>query len=61
LNAVAVAPLAHAGLVIVTSAGAPPFTVKSLPAPLNVSVPVPIDDGVPAVPPATSAPGTVMA
>ena len=44
-----------------TSAGAAPFPARSLPAPLNVIVPVPIDDGVPAVPPATSAPGTVMA
>src|SRR5262247_3233015 len=53
LKFVAVAPFAHAGLVIVTGAAG----AVRLPDPSNVSVPVPIEDGVPGVPPVTSAPG----
>src|SRR5215831_4184757 len=56
LKFVAVAPLAQAGLVIVTAAAG----FVRLPVPSNVSEPVPICEGVPGVPPVTSAPGTVI-
>src|SRR5262245_45187207 len=53
------APFFHVGLVMTMSAGAAPLTVASLPTLSKPSVPVPIENGDPAVPPVTSAPGTV--
>jgi hypothetical protein len=57
----AVAPLLQAGVVNVTLAGVAPFTCVRTPLPLNFSVPVPRENGVPAVPPVTSAPLAVIA
>jgi hypothetical protein len=48
-------------VVIVTSAAAAPLTVVSTPEALNTTLPVPTENGVPAVPPVMSAPGTVTA
>ena len=57
----AAAPFCHVGVVIVTSAGAAALTVLSTPEALNTTLPVPTENGVPAVPPVISAPGTVTA
>src|SRR5262245_28455902 len=59
LRALAVAPLVQAGVVIATFAGAPPSTATSVPVPSNERLPVASWNGVPAVPPVTSAPSTV--
>src|SRR5262245_35741660 len=58
-NELAAAPSVQVGVVMVTSAGAPPLTDVSWPVGPNASVPVATENGVPAVPPVTSAPGTV--
>ena len=60
----AAAPLVQVGVVMVTSAGAPalmPVAASSLPVESNFTVPVATENGVPAVPPVISAPGTVTA
>ena len=60
LRVLAAAPLVQTGVTSVTSAGAAPLTWVSAPLGPKVSVPAaPMVDGVPAVPPVTSAPGTV--
>ena len=41
-------------------AGAPPLMAVSRPLPPKATVPVPICDGTPVVPPVTSSPGTVI-
>ena len=64
----AAAPFVQVGVVNVMSAGGVPPPVagaaavndESLPAVSNCSVPDPMENGVPAVPPVISAPGTVM-
>src|SRR5690349_16005851 len=58
-HALAAAPFRQVGVLMVTSAGAAPLTVVSWPVALNTSEPVPTWNGVPAVPPVMSSPGTV--
>src|SRR5262245_40524209 len=58
-NELAAAPSVHVGVVMVTSAGAPPLTDVSCPVGPNPNVPAATGNGVPAVPPVTSAPGPV--
>src|SRR5690606_14461780 len=54
------APLTQAGVLISTLSAAAPFTWASRPCGSNESVPVASSNGVPGVPPVTSAPGTVI-
>src|SRR5215207_1608954 len=61
VHALAPAPLVQVGVLSTTSAGAPPLTEASWPVALKVIVPVATWNGVPAVPPVMSAPGTVTA
>jgi hypothetical protein len=53
----AIAPLVQVGVVITTSTGAPPSTWLRTPDPSKFRVPLLIVNGVPTVPPVTSAPG----
>ncbi len=59
-NGLAAAPLLHTGGVIDTLAGATVSTVASFPSAPKVTAPVCRTNGVPAVPPVTSAPGVVI-
>src|SRR5215207_311753 len=58
-NALAAAPFFHVGVVMATSAGTAPLIVANSPAASNTTAPVFTENGVPAVPPVISAPGTV--